>query len=408
MKTKKRPTEGYDPSANTTEIAASDRRRAQIVAFEAVRKNHPHYKAAFNRVVAIAQRCNAGKIVIVTGPSGVGKSTLAHSLLVKLNLLAAPLLAANPSLVPAVLVDAIAPHASEFNWKDFHIRLSQALHEPLIHKKLTVPDQVDLWKDVQILTQVDSRSGDALRRHTEAALRKRGTKTLIIDEANHILLCRSEKSLRHQFETIKSLADITGATIVLVGTYDLLKIRDLSAQLIRRGQIVHFAKYDFNNKDDRVAYKSVLEMFAKELPIPLEGALRDDVKFFYLKTAGCVGILRDLLRDSLADALESRSLQITRETVERNAQPNKAIRNILFEAAKGEVSLADIPLNDISDLVAKSPQDVVNAVHEAEAEVEVKARVKGSATETPSLPTCSIGRGKTGERRPQRDTVPVG
>lgn len=403
MTTRNRPTDKHEATANDAEITARDERRALVAAFEAVRKNHPHYKAAFDRAVSIAQRGNAGKVVIVTGPSGVGKSTLAHSLLLKLNALAAHDLASEPSIVPAVLVDAIAPHVSEFNWKDFHIRLSQALHEPLVQKKLTVPDQIDLWKDLQILTQVDSRSADALRRHNEAALRKRKTGTLIIGEANHILLCRNAKSLRHQFETIKSLADTTGATIVLVGTYDLLKIRDLSAQLIRRGQIVHFARYDFNNKDDRVAYKSVLDMFAKALPVSLEESLRNDVQFFYLKTAGCVGILRDLLRDSLADALESRSRQITRQTVVRNAQPNKAIRTILYEAAVGEVALADIPLTDISELVAKSPEAVVKALLRAAA----SASDTGACGSTIwSLPIFSIGRGKAGERRPQRDAVP--
>lgn len=407
MTSKKHQTDANDSAADAGEAAARDKRRALVAAFEKVRKNHPHYKFAFDRAVAIAQRGNAGKVVIVTGPSGVGKSTLAQSLLLRLTALAGEALVGNPSIIPAVLVDAIPPHLSEFSWKDFHIRLSQALHEPLVHKKLELPDQIDLWKEAQILSHVDGRSTDSLRRHNEVALRKRSTGTLIIGEANHILLCRNEKSLRSQFETIKSFADTTGATIVLVGTYELLKIRDLSAQLIRRGQIVHFARYDFNNQKDREAYKSVLDMFARELPVPLTESVRNDVSFFYMKTAGCVGILRDLLRDSLADALESRSRQITREILERNAQPNKAIRTILCEAALGEVSLADIPLQDISDMVKKSPEELVKALTDELKDAGTTSKVNGRLVPAmSSFPTLLLGRTKSGERRAVRDPVP--
>ncbi|MDP0919824.1 hypothetical protein Q6272_32795, partial [Klebsiella pneumoniae] len=77
------------------------------------------------------------------------------------------------------------------------------------------------------------------------------------------------RHLENQFEALKSLADMCNATLVLLGTYKLLEIRDHSAQLRRRSQIVHFPSYRLEEANDRKAFKSALAAFAKELPRPL-------------------------------------------------------------------------------------------------------------------------------------------
>jgi len=79
-------------------------------------------------------------------------------------------------------------------------------------------------------------------------------------------------------------------TLVLLGTYKLLEIRDHSAQLMRRSQIVHFPSYRLEQREDQVAFKSTLDALAKALPIPLEAGMLKRVDYFFNKTAGCIGI----------------------------------------------------------------------------------------------------------------------
>lgn len=267
---------------------------------------------------------------------------------------------ADSSLVPAVLVKAIAPQGRSFSWKDFYIRALEQLREPLVERKVWTPQQFSLLgPEIVGRTGADSLNVEILRRSLENAIRRRKTRFLIVDEAHHILLCHDQKQLALQFETLKSLADMCNATLVLLGTYKLLMIRDYSAQLIRRSQIVHFPSYQLGAENDRIAFKSVLAYFAGMLPIPLGPHLKDDVRYFFGKTAGCIGILHDLLRDALQEAFDDGASQITKEVVDRVAQPNRAIQTILQESALGVVALEDIPTQDIEAMLKKSPGEIV-------------------------------------------------
>lgn len=372
-----------------------------VAEFEAVRIKHTAYENAFNRAWSLATRGHQSRVVIVTGPSGVGKSTMGESLYKKALISAQTEMKADPSIVPAVLVTAVAPHGKAFNWKDFFIRALLQLREPLVEKKMWVPEQLTLLGgDLPMKIGGDHLYPELLRRAMENAMKYRRTRYLFIDEAHHILLCRDEKQLAFQFETLKSLADMSDATIVLLGTYKLLMIRDSSAQLMRRSQIVHFPRYDFRSKDDRQAFKSVLAMFANKLATPIESELAKDVTYFFAKTAGCIGILRDLLRDALYEAIDCKAEKITREIVESVAQTNKALQTIIEEAALGELALADISFDVVRDLVTKSPEGIIRTLYPT----DPPDRPRPGA---PVKPDRGGGRPKTpvGTRLPQRDAV---
>jgi len=368
--------------------------------FEALRLMHPAYSNAFNRTWSLTTRGHQSRVVIVTGPTGVGKSTLGVSLYKKALKAAAPAMKADLSIVPAVRVSAVTALGRAFSWKDFFIRALMQLREPLVERKVWIPEQLSLLGgDLPMKTGGDHLYPELLRRTMENALKYRRTRYLFIDEAHHMLLCHNEKQLAFQFETLKSLADMSEATIVLLGTYKLLMIRDYSAQLTRRSQIVHFPRYDFRSEEDRQAFKSTVANFAKELPIPLEPKLAGDVMYFFAKTAGCIGILRDLMRDALHEAVESKAKRITPKIIESVAQTNKAIQTIIEEAALGEISLQDIAFDIVRDLVTKSPEEIIKARMVALGQVDPE-EAEPKASKSRGKPKESVG-----TRRPKRDTV---
>src|SRR5690606_28175779 len=114
----------------------------------------------------------------------------------------------------------------------------------------------------------------------------------MIDEAQHIARIASGKSLRNQMDTLKSLASVSMVPFVMFGTYELLKFRNLSGQLIRRGIDVHFPRYKAKLEEDRASFQSVLWTFQKHLPFKVEPKLVEHWEYFYVHSIGCVGNLK--------------------------------------------------------------------------------------------------------------------
>ncbi|RAS29748.1 TniB family NTP-binding protein [Paraburkholderia bryophila] len=80
----------------------------------------------------------------------------------------------------------------------------------------------------------------ALRTAVEIGLRERQVQFLVIDEAAHILHQTSGScSLEVQLGTLKSLADLCGTLVVLVGSLDSRQLVSLSPQLARRTHVLH-------------------------------------------------------------------------------------------------------------------------------------------------------------------------
>ena len=57
-----------------------------------------------------------------------------------------------------------------------------------------------------------------------------------MDEAQHLKKFASGRRLLDQMDILKSLASLTDTIHVLIGTYELLGLADLSAQLNRRSR----------------------------------------------------------------------------------------------------------------------------------------------------------------------------
>lgn len=292
------------------------------------------------------------QIIIFTGPTGVGKSTLAKAIRNRVVGKCEERLAREPDFVPVVSVNAVPPNGNSFNWKDFHIRLLTGQSEPLVDRKLFIPSQTSLLPDAPVKVHAFQQStADALRRSVENYLRLRRTRLLIIDEAHHILLGGNGHRLECQFESLKSLANETGVTILLVGTYRLLDILDQSGQLTRRSQVVNYPRYDMRRKEDRESFKKVLGHLEKQMSVFVPTKLSEEAEYFYNKSAGCVGILKDWLNRCLEYALQEKVALIDAVFADRLALKNRGLMTIIEEACLGEEKLADVNDDRLIDLL---------------------------------------------------------
>lgn len=317
--------------------------------------SHPHIERAYRTALdAIRGANHSPQVVIIAGPTGVGKTRLAKSLYRQLGKDYKTESASSPEQIPVLFGNAVATLGASFSWKDFITRLLTRAGEPLTDKKLAIAEQQNLFADLPLIRFKENSTTDALRIALEKCLRERKVRTLIIDEAHHMLMVKNKSdrsTLEFQFEAIKSLALETQTTIVLIGTYRLLDIRDLSGQLIRRSEIIHFPRYDVRIEGQRKQFAAVLKQFLAKLPISHPFLVGRDLDHFYNKCCGEVGILKDWLVRALNRYYQSEKRPaFDHAFIDGYALANKALRTIATEALLGEEKLGDISEDELRKL----------------------------------------------------------
>lgn len=324
---------------------------AAVEEFKRHRFLHPLADDAFLKLNQAIRADSSPQVIILTGPTGVGKSTLLRAVGKRLIEEYRDQLESEPDFVPIVAVNAVPSTGRTFNWKDFCIRLLSSQQEPLIDRKLYTVCQMPLLPDHPAANHLEGTVTDALRRMVEQYLRRRRTKYLFVDEAHHIFLGGNSNLLECQFEILKSITIETGVTFLLSGTYKLLDILDQSGQLTRRSEIVHFPRYDMRRKVDRDGFRKVLYHLEAHLSKYVPTRIVGDPDYFYRKSAGCLGILKDWLTRCLDHALQEKGSVIDAEFADRFSLKNRGLVTIVKEACNGEQRLADVDNEHLIDLL---------------------------------------------------------
>lgn len=354
---------------------------------------HPLLKEADAALRRAIREPAGGSLIFVLGPTGVGKTTL--RLRIEQHLKEAFLSQAEEDVgrVPVVAVEAISPDSGSFNWKDYYQRALRALEEPLLRHKINygVPDSRAL---------AGKTAGSELRYALEQALRFRRPAAILIDEAQHLTKMASGRRLSDQLDSLKSLASLTGCLHVLIGTYELLPCRNLSAQLSRRSIDIHFRRYQSSDPKDVEAFQRVLFSFQRQLPLAEEPQLWRDWEYCYARSIGCVGVLKDWLTRGLAAALEEGATTLTRRHLEEHSWSMDQCEKMAQEALEGESALAE-KKEVRTRLLALLGLDLEPALADTVVPC-VTANIRKAGT---PQPRGRRRRGRIGERSPVRDGI---
>lgn len=296
---------------------------------------HPHLQAAHQAVLRALQQPTGASLILVFGPTGVGKTTLRRGIEKHLIEAALPELQRDPGRVPVVGVEAVAGEAGQFNWKDYYTRALQALEEPLIPDKIR--DPLRRYRD----RSISPAAAPELRRALEQALLHRRPAAVLVDEAQHLTKMASGRRLLDQMDVLKSLAALTDTVHILLGTYELVGLATLSAQLSRRCREIHFGRYRAEDPADQRAFQSALLTFQRHLPLAQEPDLVGRCEYLYEQSVGCIGVLKEWLNRVLAAALEEGATTLTAHHLEQQAEPVRKLLSLAREIQEGEAALRE-------------------------------------------------------------------
>ncbi|MDV3348835.1 ATP-binding protein [Leptothoe sp. LEGE 181152] len=275
---------------------------------------HPKLLQAAKELMACIQSPVGSQLVFVFGPTGVGKSTLLQRTTQKIIESSLHKIEEDKSYIPIVGIEAAASEDGNFNWKDFYYRALKALNDPFLEHRMG-----SYFRGRIANTQSSSKW--ALRLAFETSLQQRHPDAFFIDEAQNVGKMSSGRRLKEQPDSLKSIANLTNNQFILVGTYELVMLRDLSAQLTRRSTNIHFPRYRMDGPQDEKIFRSIVRSFQRHLPLETEPNLLDHWELCYERSLGCVGILKDWLSRTLGSVLsnDGHDQELTIRDLERHA-----------------------------------------------------------------------------------------
>jgi len=341
--------------------------------------------------------------VVVCGPSGVGKSKLAEVLARRLN---TPKSASNGHFPRrALLMNTRPPDGELFHRTNFYQKGLELLGKTTFDRHITV----DVTTAEHLIEKKRQRGkvpaypdNPEVRDAYEKELRRLTLRTVILDEAQHLIQSGDGKQPKDQLNWIKSMATETGVLHVLIGTYDLLPFCNLDGQMARRGSEFHFARYHMEDENDCQAFRNALSSLLKQIPLGVDhDRLMQRWWYFFEGSLGCIGILKQWLVRALYRALREESAELTRAHLEKSVLPDAKWERMRADARSGEAEFqyAGGQNSYLSDL-AGMPTFVPKQPNPAPASLSTPPPEDATADQKARKPKSRVG-----EPSPRRDQV---
>ncbi len=329
---------------------------------------HPAFKDALTRIRRLLRLKQPGYLVVLNGPTGAGKTRLCRMLLAERIAAARERMATETDYVPAFMVELAAERDGRFDWRDHFSRSLRQLQEPLLDRKVLRDEATG---------ELEWGTERVLRFAYESCLKHRKVELAIWDEAHHLRKLAGSRAFVEQMDTVKSIVNLTGTLHLLAGTYEILDLCDLSAELARRTYDVHLPRYGESAHEQRI-FLNVIRSLQIHLPLRSQTNLSALADYLYERSLGCVGILKDWLMEALVLAMEENA-GVSESVLQRTGySPGK------LQAIRREIELGECRRREM---------DGIPSI----------AREKGA----PPRPQATSFGHRPGQRRAIRDPVPA-
>ena len=372
---------------STESSSFADELRSACVRIDQKVISHLYFSETKQRLL---EALGTHNIVLLVGPSGVGKGTLIRVLLRQLN---GPV-EGDPTAIRAVSFRAPSPHGPTFPWKAFWIAWLNAMQDPLPERK--VDRKRALSRMVNDLGRLKpSDTVDGMRDAVFSATRDRGARVVVIDEA--LNLVQNEKgghTLRNRLDVLRDISDEAGCRIVLVSTPRILEKLELSCELARRMREVIFWRYTFGEElygENFEAFRDVARSFLQEVPKGERPSLSSrKIQLLQAGSIGCVGILSSWFQNAITRCMWSGSSALEWRHFEDTVLPDPKLREMRRVCEDGE--------REFQRLSARSYETLVGEAAGSTKPFEGKGRSPDSGNKGKHTPP-------PGTRNPKRDKL---
>lgn len=287
--------------------------KALVDDFNAVGIKHKHQEDAKTSVEFARDLCDSVAIVVLAGPTGVGKTRMLVKLVEDQLSKGSERMREDPLFIPVIATTAIAHGHRKFDFKRCYLDCLAALGDPFAGKRTRTKEEKDRARKERFKAAGETISAALLRMDLELELERHGTVTWVLDEGDHILTGGASGLPGDQFDALKSFAQITGITLILSGTGKLPTYLAASGQLSRRTKVVVLSHYHWDNDVQVSQYASAVNSLMERLPIDGFPAVTTNVEEFFIGGVGCVGVAKDWIARAYAQMLTEQVRALTLE-----------------------------------------------------------------------------------------------
>ena len=313
-----------------SELIGASGERKMLYFRDEVRIEHKMLASAKVDVINAIAISKPGDLVLLCGPTGVGKTTAAKAVAKTLTEGLLDELKTDLERYPVLLSKLSVPGAGYFSWSYNFQRILRAANEPLIHLK--IPGRTRYTGSA--IPQNERMNVGRYEQAYEKVLEHRRPLAVILDDA-HNMGKVPPKRLPYMLDYVWTLAEFTKVPHVLPGTYDLLAIRDLSGQAAHRSIPIHFRRYTLE-KEDRIAFAEAVKTLQGKMPVKQTPNFEAQFEYLMERSAGCVGILKEWLDRALAEALLTGSTTVSVSHLKNTTLSDGALAKIFSEIVEGE------------------------------------------------------------------------
>lgn len=294
---------------------------------------HHNFIKTKNNIFASVMNLHQSKIPLVTGPSGVGKSTLIKKVAYDLN----EFVSQNPDLgfAPPVIIEARSPETSEFQWKSFYLELLEKLGEPLIYKKVSPNSDIARLRENKQKNNSSHIKIDELRSLVEECIDARNPIAILVDECQSIAnKNKTHKAISNNLDVVKSFSNSkqnhVKPRLMLFGNYSAYDLLVTNGQLSRRIDLIDFARYKLEDGSPERFGELIQGLI--ELGYPLSETLLQYTTYCANHCLGCIGIFIEWLTSA-----HQKSYQLNKRLIDIDSLKLTRMKNVQLSALAWEI-----------------------------------------------------------------------
>jgi flagellar biosynthesis GTPase FlhF len=375
---------------------------------------HRNLKQVYDHLYRIVLNPAGASLILVMGPSGVGKSTLLALLKRKILEASSPQMEIDLGWYPIICVEAPAIKGG-FRWRPFYKEILLAVDEPCIENKITYDEDCFRRNKDGKLIVATRATEDSLRLAARKVCLHRRPYTLAVDEFEHIGIAAAEDEIEAHMHCAKGFINESKVPWTTFGTYEMLDFLEINDQLSQRDRIIHFPRYLLERDEDVAEFKRVLEQLLRRMPLQKTPELTPQLfELCYMGSIGKIGTLINWLLSAYDLCLSESSETLHLAHLEETIKPEFEIEKMLTEAEKGEAKLLKstqkrkalrVRLGFDKDSTEEANQSNENTNQQSSGAVSTATTETAEKTKQKTRKKKSSKTKKPFRRNPQRDPV---